>query len=140
MLFRSLLQLAIGSAAVSLGLLLAAYMGGLCIGSWLFARKVPATFHPMRAYAYIEGSVALLGVVALFAVPLIGKVYAAGITTGLAGIVWRGVIAALCLLPPTILMGCSFPALARMLDATEEGSSRLGAVYSANIEIGRAHV
>ena len=36
-----LLQLVIGSSGVSLGLLLAAYMGGLCLGSILLARYVP---------------------------------------------------------------------------------------------------
>jgi len=35
-----LLQLVIGSSAVSLGLLLAAYMGGLCLGSATMPRLV----------------------------------------------------------------------------------------------------
>ena len=37
-----LLQVVIGSSAVSLGLLLAAYMGGLCLGSALLPRWVSA--------------------------------------------------------------------------------------------------
>src|ERR1700747_847327 len=45
-----LLQLVIGSSAVSLGLLLAAYMGGLCLGSAAFARVVAARRHPLRVY------------------------------------------------------------------------------------------
>ena len=49
-----LLQLVIGSSAVSLGLLLAAYMGGLCLGSWLLPRCVPTTLHPLRVYGYLE--------------------------------------------------------------------------------------
>ena len=35
-----LLQLVIGSSAISLGLLLASYMGGLCLGSILLPRYV----------------------------------------------------------------------------------------------------
>ena len=35
-----LLQLVIGSSAVSLGLLLSAYMGGLCAGSALLAHQI----------------------------------------------------------------------------------------------------
>src|SRR6266540_2723079 len=46
-----LLQLVIGSSAVSLGLLLAAYMGGLCAGSILLPRYVPRHIHPLKLYA-----------------------------------------------------------------------------------------
>src|SRR6516165_1950915 len=50
-----LLQLVIGSSAVSLGLLLAAYMGGLCMGSLLLPRMVRARkggrWTPLRVYA-----------------------------------------------------------------------------------------
>src|ERR1700734_254268 len=78
-----LLQLVIGSSAVSLGLLLAAYMGGLCLGSaalpWLVSRRS----HPMRVYALLELGVAAFGIIALFAVPPIGRIYVAGATTGL---------------------------------------------------------
>src|SRR6202046_4031698 len=80
-----LLQLVIGSSAVSLGLLLAAYMGGLCLGSAAFARVVSARHHPMRVYALLELGIAAFGIIALFGVPLVGRIYVAGATTGLAG-------------------------------------------------------
>src|SRR5689334_4306807 len=46
-----LLELVIGSSGISLGLLLAAYMGGLCAGSALLARVVSARHPPLRVYA-----------------------------------------------------------------------------------------
>src|ERR1700743_1333666 len=46
-----LLQLVIGSSAVSLGLLLAAYMGGLCLGSAALPRLLTTRHDPMRVYA-----------------------------------------------------------------------------------------
>src|ERR1051325_169338 len=49
-----LLQLVIGSSGVSLGLLLAAYMGGLCLGSILSPRLLPQRIHPLKAYALLE--------------------------------------------------------------------------------------
>ena len=53
-----LLQLAIGSTAVSLGVLLSTFMGGLCIGSLALPRIVKGTasfwLHPLRTYAAIE--------------------------------------------------------------------------------------
>ncbi len=49
-----LLQLVIGSSAVSLGLLLAAYMSGLCLGSAALPRFVPRRVHPLKVYAALE--------------------------------------------------------------------------------------
>src|ERR1700751_4644822 len=81
-----LLQLVIGSSAVSLGLLLAAYMGGLCLGSALLPRLVSARQHPLRVYAFLELGIAVFGIIALFGVPLVGRLYVATSTTGLMGL------------------------------------------------------
>jgi spermidine synthase len=126
-----LLQLVIGSSAVSLGLLLAAYMGGLCLGSAMFARYVPRAAHPMRVYGYLELGIGMFGLVALFGIPALGHI--AGPASGTAGLVWRGFIAALCLAPPTVLMGASFPAISRWVEPGPDHSSQLGLLYSANV-------
>jgi spermidine synthase len=128
-----LLQLVIGSSAVSLGLLLAAYMGGLCIGSVALSRFVSARLHPMRVYAYLELGVGAFGILALFGVPLVGRIYVAGATDGILGLVLRGVVAAACLLPPTVLMGASLPAISRWVETNPKGISRLGLLYSSNV-------
>ena len=129
-----LLQLVIGSSAVSLGLLLAAYMGGLCVGSIALAKLVPTRHHPMRVYALLELGIAAFGLIALFGVPLISRVYLVGAgLTGLAGLVLRGAVAAVCLLPPTFLMGASLPAIARWVETTPRGVSWMGLLYSANV-------
>ena len=57
----------------------------------------------------------------------------AGAAQGFAGILFRGIICALCLLPPTILMGGTLPAVSRWLETTRIGVSRLGFLYGANI-------
>src|SRR6266702_3677430 len=77
-----LLQLVIGASAVSLGLLLAAYMGGLCIGSALLARLVPASPHPLRVFGLLELGIGILGLIALPGVPLVGRLYLAGAAQG----------------------------------------------------------
>jgi spermidine synthase len=132
-----LLQLVIGSSGVSLGLLLAAYMGGLCAGSILFARIVPPRIHPLKVYAILESGIGVLGLLVLFAVPIVGRLYVAGVpesaTAGLVGLLLRGIVAGACLLPPTLLMGASLPAIARWLETTPEGVSWLGLLYSGNI-------
>src|SRR5437879_4295883 len=128
-----LLQLVIGSSAVSLGLLLAAYMGGLSLGSAALPRLVSAHRHPLRVYAYLELGIGALGIVILFGLPLIAHIYLVSATSGMAGLVMRGVVAAAGLLPPALLMGASFPAIARWVETTSKPISRLGALYSANI-------
>ena len=128
-----LLQLVIGSSAVSLGLLLAAYMGGLCLGSAAMPRLVSRQRNPLIVYACLELGIAAFGMITLFGLPALGRVYLAGPTSGMLGLVMRGGVAAACLLPPTILMGASFPAIARWVQSTPKAVSWLGALYSANI-------
>ena len=124
-----LLQLVIGSSAVSLGILLAAYMGGLCAGSALLARLVPPDRHPLRVYAALEAGIGVLGLLVLFGIPLVGRMYLAGPS----GLVARGLVAAVCLIPPTLLMGASLPSMARWAGTSTPGVSRMGFLYSANI-------
>src|SRR5688572_13771718 len=85
-----LLQLVIGSSGFSLGLLLAAYMGGLCAGSLLFSRFVLGRIHPLKVYAALELGIGILGLLVLFAVPLVGRLYVVGAAEGLPGLVLRG--------------------------------------------------
>ncbi|HUI82372.1 MAG TPA: fused MFS/spermidine synthase, partial [Bryobacteraceae bacterium] len=127
-----LLGLVIGSSAVSLGTLLATYMGGMCLGSLVYSRMVPARWHPLRVYAAIEAGIGVCGVAVLFGVPWIDRMYAGHAGHGLTGIVIRALISTLCLLPPTVLMGASLPALARQWESTPRGASRLGFLYGAN--------
>jgi spermidine synthase len=128
-----LLEFVIGASGVSLGLLLAAYMGGLCLGSVALARFVSRRQHPMRVYAALELGIAIFGVLALFGIPLIGRAYAVVSPAGIAGLIMRGIVAAVCLLPPTVLMGASLPAISRAVGSTARGVTWMGLLYSANI-------
>ncbi|HXA49971.1 MAG TPA: fused MFS/spermidine synthase, partial [Candidatus Acidoferrum sp.] len=127
-----LLQLVIGSSAVSLGVLLATFMGGLCLGSLLLDRLPFSKEHPLRVYGKIELGIAACGVIVLFVMPLVDSVYTAAVGHGLPAILLRALVAALCLLPPTFLMGASLPAAARWLKASPEGVSWMGRLYAAN--------
>jgi spermidine synthase len=131
-----LLQLAIGSSAVSLGVLLATFMGGLCIGSVMLPRIVrgsaPGRLHPLSLYAGIELLIGMLGLIALVLIPAVGRFYLTGPQSGFAGMLLRGLVAALCMLPPTVLMGASLPAVARWIEANPRGVSWWGLLYGAN--------
>ena len=130
-----LLQLVIGSSAVSMGVLLGTFMGGMCLGSFLLPRFVgrepsPAARlrvsrarhrglrpdHPVRDAAAEQSSTSPFR--AAPASP---------------GIVMRGVAAAIILLPPTLLMGATLPAMSRWVESTPEGVSWLGFFYGGNI-------
>ena len=127
-----LLQLAIGSTTVSTGILLATYMGGLCLGSLGLPRLAAARKHPLRVYAALEAGIALFGILALFEIPVVQRVYFAGAEHGLPSMLLRGAIAAICLLPPTVLMGASLPAIVRWIEATPRGISWWGLLYGGN--------
>src|SRR5215208_1955407 len=108
-----LLQLVIGSSAISLGVLLGTFMGGMCLGSLLLPRYIGVDQHPLRVYAYLELGIGAFGLLILFGMPLFTAAYTAVGTTGVAGLVLRGITAAICLLPPTLLMGATLPAISR---------------------------
>jgi spermidine synthase len=128
-----LLQLVVGSSAVSLGVLLGTYMGGMCLGSLLLPRYVSARGHPLRVYAIIEGGIGVCGLLVLLILPLLDHLYAAIGGSGLLGILMRALVAAVCLLPPTLLMGASLPAIARYVESSRRGVSWLGFFYGGNI-------
>ena len=128
-----LLSLIIGSSSISLGVLLATFMGGMCLGSIVLPRFVGPSSHPLRVYAALELAIGLLGALVLFALPWFGGLYTAIGGGGPGGLAARAALSALCLLPPTILMGATLPAIARWVESTPNGVSWLGFFYGGNI-------
>src|SRR4249920_425143 len=129
-----LLQLVIGSSAVSMGVLLGTFMGGMCLGSYLLPRFVGRHHHPLRVYAFLELGIGAFGLLILFGMPLLNGLYVTvSGGAGVTGILFRGLAAAICLLPPTLLMGATLPAISRWVESTPEGVSWLGFFYGGNI-------
>jgi len=128
-----LLQLSIGSSAVSLGVLLGIYMGGMCLGSLLLPRYLNPSWHPLKVYAALEAGIGVFGVIVLFAVPIVGQIYTQIAGTGQANLFLRAIVASICLLPPTLLMGATLPAIARWVETTPRGVSWLGFFYGGNL-------
>src|SRR5215207_5633992 len=101
------LQLVVGSSAVSLTVLLGTFMGGMCAGSLLLARYVSPQRHPLAAYAWLEALIAVCGAVLIVVMPLVAQLYTAVDGGGQISIALRAVVCVLLLLPPTILMGAT---------------------------------
>ena len=127
-----LLELIIGSSAVSMGVLLGTFMGGMCLGSFLLPRYVSPAAHPLRVYAWLEIGIGAMGLLILFGMPIVGGAYTAWAGTGIAGTLLRGVAAGVCLLPPTLLMGATLPAVARWVERSPDGVAWLGFFYGGN--------
>ena len=127
-----LLQLVIGSSAVSLAVLLGTFMGGMCAGSLGLPRLLSARHHPLHVYAGLELGIAVAGVVVLLAMPAVGQVYTTLVGHGFSGILLRALVCVLCLLPPTLLMGATLPAIARWVESTPRGIAWLGFFYGGN--------
>src|SRR3954451_18249713 len=72
-----LLELIVGSSAVSLAVLLGTFMGGMCLGSLLLPRIVTPAAHPLRVYAALELGIGVAGLLLLWAAPAVNAVYAA---------------------------------------------------------------
>jgi spermidine synthase len=128
-----LLQLSIGSSAVSLGVLLGIFMGGMCLGSLVTPRFLDARRHPLRVYAMLELGIGFFGLLVMWLVPLLGGVYTAWAGTGMISLVLRTLVAGVCLIPPTLLMGATLPAIARWVETTPRGVSWLGYFYGGNL-------
>src|SRR5437879_8578523 len=62
--WSQLLQLVIGSATLSLGVLLGTIMGGMCLGSIAWPRFAPRRLHPLRVYAALELVLAIFAIAA----------------------------------------------------------------------------
>ena len=127
------LQLVIGLTAVCLGVLLGTFMGGMCLGSLLLPRLVSGRRHPLRVYALLELGIGVIGLLVLFGMPYVEHIYTHYAGHGAPGILLRGAVAGVCLLPPTLLMGATLPAIARWVETGPEGVSWLGFFYGGNI-------
>src|SRR5688572_15518215 len=114
------LQLVIGQSAVSLAVLLGTFMGGMCAGSLLLSRYVSPMEHPLRVYAKLEGMIGVAGALLIVLMPLVGRLYTAMDGGGAASIVLRAIVSAILLLPPTMLMGATLPAISRFVKATPD--------------------
>jgi len=127
------LQLVIGSSAVSLAVLLGTFMGGMCAGSMLLTKFVSRVRHPLDVVARLEGLIGVCGATLVVIMPLVSGLYTAVDGGGQASVFLRAIVCVVLLLPPAVLMGATLPAMSRYVQATPRGISWLGFFYGGNI-------
>ncbi len=128
-----LLSLIVGSSAISMGIVLGVFMGGMCLGSLYLPRWISSRVHPLRAYGKLEAGIGVCGLLILFLLPLLSKLYIVVSGPGISGMLFAAVLCAITLLPPTLMMGATLPAIARWVETTPRGVSWLGFFYGGNI-------
>lgn len=136
-----LLGLALGVTVYAVSTVLAAYMGGLAIGSIVGGRLADRLRAPLRAYGLVEIGVGLTALATPFAFRALQEVYRGLALVAdpaqaplLAGVV-RTVLAFALLLIPTALMGATLPLATRGVRRAADvaGDSRaMGALYALN--------
>jgi spermidine synthase len=132
------LKLFLGHAAYAQSLVLAIFMGGMAIGSWVVARFSIRIRRLLLAYALIEGLIGVLGLVfhplfiaasdfsfaaAIPALPSAGWIQA-----------YKWSLAALLILPQSVLLGMTFPLISGSIIRRwpERPGETLAALYFTN--------
>ncbi len=127
-----------GSTIQSVTTVVAAYMGGLGLGAWLFGRRADRTPRPAVLYGWLEIAIGVFGILSPLVLGLAHWMYigTAGALAlgGAASVALRFGLAALVLLIPTTLMGGTLPVLTRALTGEDRGLLKpsLGRLYGLN--------
>ena len=134
-----LLGSVIGNTHFSITVVVAVFMGGLALGSYVGGRIADRTRNPLRLYGLLVlcvGLGCLLVPVAVHAArPLFGILYASydGVPEAAPLLVVRLLFSAVVLLVPTSFMGATLPALSRHLARNLEGvGGTIGKLYTIN--------
>ena len=128
-----LLRFVVGGSSISLGFLLGSFMGGMCLGNAVLPRLWRRSHHPLRVYAVLELGIAAYGLILPKLLPVLGSLYLSSIHHTQAELLLRASVSALALLPPTILMGATLPAIAQWVGNSTQGIAALGRFYGSNI-------
>jgi spermidine synthase len=107
------LKLFLGHAAYAQTLVLAIFMGGMALGSWLVSRYCARVRQLLWGYLLVEGVTGVLGIlfhrVFIAATDVSFASVIPALPTGLAINIYKWSLAALLVLPQSVLLGMTFP-------------------------------
>jgi spermidine synthase len=137
LLWARMLGLVFGATTLAVSTVLAAFMGGLALGSGLAGRRGAAIRRPVRAYGLLEIAIALYALAVPFLFTLVDRLYVIiwqQLNPGFfAFSLWRFLLSSLMLLVPTTLMGATLPLLAAGLQRSDRGSTSVTKLYTRNL-------
>jgi len=114
------LELVFGATSFAIATVLAAFMGGLALGSWLMGMAAARLerYHPLRVYAAIELLIGVAGSLvppALRAlIPVYQSIWSHFHSSFAVFSLWRFLLCGAVLLVPTALMGATLPIASRL--------------------------
>lgn len=137
-LWARMLGLVFGATTLAVSTVLAAFMGGLALGSAQAGRWGSRIKRPVFAYGLLEIGIAVYAILVPFLFRLIDDLYAIiwqNFHPGLFAFgVWRFLLSCLMLLLPTALMGATLPILSAALLRAESGSTAsVTKLYTRNL-------
>jgi spermidine synthase len=137
-LWARMLGLVFGATTLAVSTVLAAFMGGLALGSAISGRLGARVKHPIRAYGLLEIGIALYALTVPFLFNLVDNLYAVIWQQFHPGFfafsLWRFLLSCVMLLVPTTLMGATLPLLsAALLRSAGPGSTSVTRLYTRNL-------
>lgn len=137
-LWARMLGLVFGATTLAVSTVLAAFMGGLAVGSALAARFGSRIRKPLSAYGWMEVGIALYALLVPYLFHWIDDLYAliwqASHPTYLVFSFWRFLLSSLILIIPTTLMGATLPVLAKaVLQASSHRATSVTRLYACNL-------
>jgi len=122
----------LGSTTYAFSTMLAAFLSGITIGSWLFSYFVDRSKNLQRLFFLVESLMGLVSVI-LISLVIAGKLQPTVIDNFFIGAIFDFVKAFLLMLVPTIFMGAVFPILVRYAGRSNDSiGMEAGRVYSSN--------
>ena len=114
---------------------MSAFFAGLALGAWKLDRAIARSANPQRTYALLEFAIGGWALVSAWLVPFVADLCLRGIGLRSSSI-WQGIVAflfpCLALLPATMAMGATLPAMERWLAPFAGDRRCLGKVYALN--------
>lgn len=131
-----LLTAVLGSTSAATAAVLAAFMGGIAVGSVALGTYVDRCASPLRLFAAIEAGIAVAGlsVPPLLGVltPLYGSLQPGSAAPSLTMAVVQFLLSTVVLMMSTVLMGGTFPALTRAVVPPDRVARGVATVYAVN--------
>jgi spermidine synthase len=133
-----MLGLVFGATTLAVSTVLAAFMGGLALGSALAGRLAHRIRKPLSIYGWMEIGIAIYALLVPFLFRWVDNLYALIWQQFQPGFftfsLWRFLLSCLMLLVPTTLMGATLPVLAAaLLRSDDRGSTALTRLYGCNL-------
>ena len=137
-LWARMLGLVFGATTLAVSTVLAAFMGGLALGSALAGRLASRIKRPLSAYGWLEIGIAFYALLVPFLFHWVDNLYALIWQQFHPGFfvfsLWRFALSCLLLLVPTTLMGATLPVLsAALLNSAGHSRGAVTKLYACNL-------